>query len=144
MCIQYLVSTQLTGTQTIVSIHNAGTRLVDRWIEHPNITAFLFGHLPGQDSGSSLVSITYSDQTPSGRLPYNVAKNESDYSDLLSSAEADNSSNYYTSANLTEGLYIDYPHFDSRNITPRFEFGFGLTYTTFDYANLDISVTDLG
>ncbi|KAG9197701.1 hypothetical protein G6514_001128 [Epicoccum nigrum] len=129
---------------TIVSIHNAGTRLIDRWIEHPNITAVLFSHLPGQDSGSALVSIMYGDQAPSGRLPYTVAKNESDYGNLLFPVTADNSSNYYTSANLTEGVYIDYRHFDARNITPRFEFGFGLTYTTFEYANLDIVVTDLG
>lgn len=138
------IATWLIDIQTIVSIHNAGTRLVDRWIEHPNITAVLFGHLPGQDSGSALVSIIYGDQAPSGRLPYTVAKNESDYGDLLSPVKADNASNYYTSANLTEGVYIDYRHFDIHNITPRYEFGFGLTYTTFGYAKLDIAVTDLG
>jgi beta-glucosidase len=86
----------------------------------------------------------YGDQAPSGRLPYTVAKNESDYGNLLSPVTADNSSNYYTSANLTEGVYIDYRHFDTYNITPRFEFGFGLTYTTFEYANLEIAVTSLG
>ncbi|XP_014550271.1 glycoside hydrolase family 3 protein [Bipolaris victoriae FI3] len=129
---------------TIVSIHNAGTRLVDQWIEHPNITAVLFSHLPGQDSGSALVSVMYGDQAPSGRLPYTVAKNESEYGDLLSPVRADNTSNYYTSANLTEGVYIDYRHFDDHNITPRFEFGFGLTYTTFEYASLSIALTNLG
>jgi beta-glucosidase len=86
----------------------------------------------------------YGDQAPSGRLPYTVAKNESDYGNLLSPVTADNSSNYYTSANLTEGVYIDYRHFDAYNITPRFEFGFGLTYTTFEYTNLEIAVTHLG
>ncbi|KAF5845566.1 hypothetical protein GGP41_009385 [Bipolaris sorokiniana] len=129
---------------TIVSIHNAGTRLLDQWIEHPNITAVLFGHLPGQDSGSALVSIMYGDQAPSGRLPYTVAKRESEYGDLLSPIRADNTSNYYTSANLTEGVYIDYRHFDAHDIIPRFEFGFGLTYTTFEYASLNIALTDLG
>jgi beta-glucosidase len=78
------------------------------------------------------------------KLLYTVAKNESDYGNLLSPVTADNSSNYYTSANLTEGVYIDYRHFDTYNITPRFEFGFGLTYTTFEYANLEIAVTNLG
>ena len=86
----------------------------------------------------------YGDQAPSGRLPYTVAKNETDYGDLLSSVSANNVSNYYTSANLTEGVYIDYRHFDAYNITPRYEFGFGLTYTTFEYVNLNIAVTNLG
>lgn len=86
----------------------------------------------------------YGGQAPSGRLPYTVAKNESDYGDLLAPVKADNASNYYTSMNLTEGVYIDYRHFDAYNITPRFEFGFGLTYTTFEYTGLDIAVTKLG
>jgi beta-glucosidase len=136
--------TKLTDVKTIVSIHNAGTRLVDRWIDHENITAVLFAHLPGQDSGKALVSVMYGDQAPSGRLPYTVAKNESDYGQLLAPVTADNASNYYTSANFTEGVYIDYRHFDAHNITPRYEFGFGLTYTTFEYANLEISVTEIG
>ncbi|RBR18125.1 uncharacterized protein FIESC28_06191 [Fusarium coffeatum] len=129
---------------TIVSIHNAGTRLVDQWIENPNITAVVFAHLPGQDAGRSLVEVMYGDQAPSGRLPYTVAKNESDYGDLLLPVTANNASNYYTSANFTEGVYIDYRRFDALNITPRFEFGFGLTYTTFEYAGLKLNLTAQG
>ena len=36
-------------------------------------------------------------------------------------------------------LFIDYRHFDAANITPRYEFGFGLSYTTFEYSDLSIS-----
>jgi len=38
----------------------------------------------------------------------------------------------------TEALEIDYRWFDAKNITPRFEFGFGMSYTTFEYSNLNI------
>jgi beta-glucosidase len=41
--------------------------------------------------------------------------------------------------NFTEGLFIDYRHFDQADITPRYEFGFGLSYTNFTYSNLQIS-----
>ncbi|KAL4867644.1 fibronectin type III-like domain-containing protein [Aspergillus spectabilis] len=40
--------------------------------------------------------------------------------------------------NFTEGSYIDYRHFDAKDISPRYEFGFGLTYTTFRYTDLAI------
>jgi beta-glucosidase len=44
--------------------------------------------------------------------------------------------------NYTEKLLLDYRFMDARNITPRFEFGFGLSYTTFQYSGL--SITDSG
>lgn len=68
---------------TIVVVHNAGVRLVDEWIDNPNITAVIYGHLPGQDSGRALVEIMYGRQSPSGRLPYTVAKRDTDYGKLL-------------------------------------------------------------
>lgn len=68
---------------TMVFIHNAGIRLVDAWIEHPNVTAVMFAHLPGQDAGRALVPLIYGDASPSGRLPYTVGKTESDYGSLL-------------------------------------------------------------
>lgn len=126
---------------TMVVIHNVHTRLVDAWIDNPNITAVIFAHLPGQDSGKALVEVMYGKQSPSGRLPYTVAKQASDYGSLLHPERPSSTSGYYTQANFTEGLYIDYKAFIARNITPRYEFGYGLTYTTFDYSSLSTSLS---
>ena len=41
-------------------------------------------------------------------------------------------------------LFVDYRHFDAANIKPRFEFGFGLSYTKFDYSGLTISPVNGG
>ena len=40
---------------------------------------------------------------------------------------------------LFRRLFVDYRHFDAKNITPRFEFGFGLSYTKFQYSDLNIA-----
>jgi beta-glucosidase len=122
---------------TIVIFHNAGIRLVDQWIDHSNITALMFAHLPGEASGRALVSLLYGESNPSGKLPYTVARNESDYEHLLSPDLAEGKFERFPQSNFSnEGVYTDYRHFDAKNITPRYEFGFGLSYTTFNFSNL--------
>lgn len=125
---------------TIVIIHNAGVRLVDQWIEHPNVTAVIFAHLPGQDSGRALVEILYGRSPPSGKLPYTVAMNESQYGSLLSPTKPSGEYVLFPQDDFSEGVLIDYRAFDAVNATPRFEFGFGLSYTTFSYGSLGIKV----
>lgn len=130
-------------SNTIVVIHNAGIRVVDAWIEHPNVTAVLFAGVPGQESGNAIADVLYGDVNPSGRLPYTVAKQESDYGELLNST-VDESVPAFLQSNFSEGLYIDYRAFDQKNITPRYEFGFGLSYTTFSYGSLSIEAVSNG
>ncbi|KAK4247230.1 hypothetical protein C7999DRAFT_32312 [Corynascus novoguineensis] len=122
---------------TVVVLHNAGTRLVDGFVDHPNVTALMFAHLPGEASGRAAVALLYGEENPSGKLPYTVARNESDYPVLGPDVEGEGSIfARFPQSNFTEGMFLDYRHFDARNITPRYEFGFGLSYTTFSYDNL--------
>ncbi|KAK0635764.1 glycoside hydrolase superfamily [Bombardia bombarda] len=125
---------------TIVVLHNAGIRLVDQFVDHPNVTALIFAHLPGEASGKALVSLLYGKSNPSGKLPYTVARNESDYVGLGPDLPEGEFAKFPQS-NFTEGVLVDYRHFDAKNITPRYEFGFGLSYTTFNYSNLSVQKT---
>lgn len=134
------VAAQCNNTQVI--IHNAGIRSVERFIENPNITAVIFAHLPGQETGQSIVDILYGKQSPSGRLPYTVAKKPSDYGRLLNPTIPDANSNFYLQDNFTEGIYIDYKDFIARNVTPQYAFGFGLTYSEFSYSDLSTSLAN--
>ncbi|KAK1708650.1 glycoside hydrolase superfamily [Colletotrichum lupini] len=119
---------------TIVVVHTAGIRLVDQWIDHPNVTATVIAHLPGQDSGSALVKLLYGEASFSGKLPYTLARNESDYSVYAPCGRQVNTTS--PQCDFTEGVFVDYRAFDERGIEPRFEFGFGLTYTEFTYSSL--------
>lgn len=79
---------------TVVVINTVGPRLVDKWIDHSNVTAVLYGSLLGQESGNSIVDVLYGDVNPSGHLTYTIAKNESDYPVKLC---------YTSQCNFTEG-----------------------------------------
>ncbi|RYP93284.1 hypothetical protein DL770_000573 [Monosporascus sp. CRB-9-2] len=128
-------------SNTIVVIHAAGIRLVDQWIAHQNVTATIIAHLPGQDSGQALVKLLYGEAGFSGKLPYTLARNESDYHPYLPCNRTPD--DYFPQCDFTEGVYIDYRDFDARNITPRFEFGFGLSYTSFEYSWLSVDASFL-
>jgi beta-glucosidase len=127
---------------TIVVVHTVGVRLVDQWIEHPNVTATIIAHLPGQDSGTALVQLLYGEAGFSGKLPYTMARNESDYSVYHVCGKA-GPNDTDPQCDYTEGVYLDYRYFDEKDITPRYEFGYGLTYTTFDFDQLSINSTGL-
>ncbi|KAK1501095.1 beta-glucosidase [Colletotrichum abscissum] len=129
-------------SNTIVVIHNAGIRLVDGFVDHPNVTAIIYAHLPGQSSGEATIALLYGDENFSGKLPYTVARQPSDYGDLLDPDLPEGSFTLFPQSDFDEGTTIDYRAFDAFNITPRYEFGFGMSYTTFEYADLSISCRD--
>jgi len=121
------------NNQTVVVIHSAGPVLMP-WINHPNITAVIYAGFPGQESGNGLVDVLFGIVNPSGRLVHTLAKQRSDYSaDVLYS-----SPDRVPQIPYNDGVFIDYRWFDARNITPNFEFGFGLSYTSFSYRSLEI------
>ncbi|KAJ5263290.1 beta-glucosidase D [Penicillium angulare] len=118
---------------TIVVVNVSGPRILDAWIEHENVTAVIYGGLLGQESGNAIADVLYGDVNPSGRLIHTIAKNESDYP--ASVCETAN-------CRFTEGVYVDYRWFDMKGIEPRYPFGHGLSYTSFEYSDVSVSVTN--
>ncbi|PSR70416.1 hypothetical protein PHLCEN_2v13667 [Hermanssonia centrifuga] len=121
---------------TIVVVHSVGPAIVEAWVDHPNVTALVWAGIAGQEAGNSITDVLYGAYNPSGRLPYTIAKSPSDYGAQLITGGGPND---ILSIPYTEGLLIDYRHFDALNIDPRFEFGFGLSFTQFAYSNLKVS-----
>ncbi|KAM0189070.1 hypothetical protein ACHAPI_010215 [Fusarium lateritium] len=116
---------------TIVITHSAGTNTMP-WANNPNVTAILAAHLPGQESGNSIADVLWGDVNPSGRLPYTIPMNEKDHNvPIVNLTDAEVTSPTSWQADFTEGQMIDYRYYDHHGIKPLYEFGFGLSYTTF-------------
>ncbi|KAF2424833.1 glycoside hydrolase family 3 protein [Tothia fuscella] len=114
-----------SGKPTVVVIHSVGPIILEKILALKSVVAIVWAGLPGQESGNSLLDILYGDTAPSGKLPYTIAKKEGDYGVKIQKGPVDK---------FEERIYIDYRHFDKAGITPRYEFGFGLSYTTFQYS----------
>ncbi|KAF9649723.1 beta-glucosidase [Thelephora ganbajun] len=121
---------------TIIVVNSVGPLNVEPWIDNPNVTAVLWAGLGGSEAGNGIKDVLYGDYNPSGRLPYTIARNNTDYPAHLVLDSW--TPNHPIVIPYTEGLLIDYRWFDAKQIIPRFEFGFGLSYTTFEYSNLGI------
>jgi beta-glucosidase len=80
------------------------------------------------ESGNAIDDVLFGAVNPSGRLTHTIAKNETDY-------DAGTAISEESVIEFTEGNYIDYKYFDKYNISPRYEFGYGLSYTDFTYSS---------
>ena len=77
--------------------------------------------------------------SPAGRLPFTWAKRLEDYpgNDPAHPERSSKGSQHKTT--YAEGINVGYRWFDQQNIEPQFPFGFGLSYTTFEYSGLRTS-----
>jgi beta-glucosidase len=122
--------------ETVVVIHAVGPVVLEEFVDLPGVKAVLLANLPGQESGHALVDVLFGAVNPSGRLPYTIGRSLRDYGKGGQVMYLPNA--VVPQQDFDEGLYIDYRHFDKHAITPRFEFGFGLSYTTFALSNLAV------
>uniref|UniRef100_A0A060T8W5 beta-glucosidase n=1 Tax=Blastobotrys adeninivorans TaxID=409370 RepID=A0A060T8W5_BLAAD len=119
------------SNNTIAVISSPGPANLEKFINHPNITAVLFTTPGGQDAGEAIADVLFGDVNPSGRLPFTIAKDDNEYIPIVTKGLEDN---------FDEDLYVDYRWYDKFNVTPRFEFGYGLSYSKFTFSNLKIDI----
>ncbi len=127
---------------TIVVIHSTGAILLGDYESNPNISAIVWAGLPGQESGNSLVDVLYGTVNPSGRSPFTWGASRQDYgTDILYTP---NNGLNAPQVPFSEGVFIDYRYFDKYNTSVVYEFGYGLSYTTFEYSNLQVQKSNAG
>ncbi len=128
---------------TIVVMHTVGPVLISDWYDNDNITAILWAGLPGQESGNAILDVLYGHYNPGGKLPFTFGPTQESYgTELLT--EPNNGQFGAPQDDFDEGVFIDYRAFDRMNITPIYEFGFGLSYTTFEYSDLVVTSQNAG
>jgi beta-glucosidase len=92
---------------------------------------------PGEEGGNALAAILFGDSNPSGKLPTTFGVRRENYPDFGNFPGSNNHVRY------AEGIYVGYRHFDKAGIAPLFPFGYGLSYTSFEYSRPKLSQNTL-
>ncbi len=92
---------------------------------------------PGQECGNAIADVLFGDTNPSGKLAQTFPGRLEDNPAYLN-FPGENGKVYYG-----EGLFVGYRYYDKKKIAPLFPFGFGLSYTTFDYGPLSLSAQEI-
>lgn len=119
--------------KNVVVVLTAGGNVdMTRWIDKARV--LLDAWYPGQEGGTALAQILFGDYNPSGKLPATFEQRWEDNATFHSyyPQKADKHVEYL------EGVFVGYRHFDQSGIKPLFPFGFGLSYTRFEYSSLKI------
>src|SRR4029077_15281256 len=118
---------------TIVVLTAGGNVDMTQWID--DVPAVLHAWYPGQEGGTALAQIIFGDYSPSGQLPAPFERRWGDNPTFHS---------YYPEKGehkvaYSEGVFLGYRHYDRSTTKPRFAFGYGLSYSTFEYSKLSVT-----
>jgi len=132
--IELIKRTVKQNPNTIVVLINGSPIAMNDWIDSvPSVIEAWYG---GMEVGKAIANVLFGDVNPSGKLPLTFPKK-------LSDSPAHKSERTFPGVEekvfYDEGIYVGYRYFDKEQIEPLFPFGFGLSYTTFDYENLKLS-----
>ena len=116
---------------TVVVLNNGSAVAMSEWID--GVAAVLEGYMMGQAGGGAIADILYGKVNPSGKLAETYPLKLSD-TPAFTSFPGELGKVYYG-----EGLFIGYRHYDARQIPVQFPFGYGLSYTSFDYTHAKLS-----
>jgi beta-glucosidase len=119
--------------KTVVILNNGSALAMNDWID--NVDAVLESWLPGQAGAGAIVDILYGDINPSGKLGETFPVKLVDTPAHLNFPGERNEVRY------GEGIFVGYRGYEALNRDVLFPFGFGLSYTQFEYSNLQLSKT---
>lgn len=119
------------SSRTVVVLEGGSTIGVESWID--DVEALVMAWYPGMEGGTAIAGVLFGDVNPSGRLPLTMAKSEADLPPFVNDQPE-----------VTYGYYHGYRLQDHDGTEPRYPFGYGLSYTSYAYSNLQLSSATLG
>ncbi|MBM9505261.1 discoidin domain-containing protein [Actinacidiphila acididurans] len=122
---------------TIVVLNNNSTVLMP-WLNQ--VAGVFEGFYDGQEYGQGIAALLFGDVNPSGHLPVTFPTS-------LSQVPANTTAQWpgqNGAVDYSEGLKVGYRWYDSNNLTPLFPFGYGLSYTSFSFGNLQVGALNNG
>jgi len=127
------------GKKTIVVLNIGGVIEMTDWKDIPD--AILLAWQPGQKAGYSITDILTGEISPSGRLATTFPAK---YEDVPSARNFPKSEGNPSMVKYEEGIYIGYRYYNTFKVAPTYPFGYGLSYTDFNYTDfqLDKNVFD--
>jgi len=115
----------------IVAVMSAGSAVEMPWLL--KVKALVHGYLCGQAGASSVLKAIMGQVNPSGKLAETYPVKYEDVSSAPYFPAKERTAEY------REGLFVGYRYFETANVPVLFPFGFGLSYTTFEYSSLTVS-----
>jgi beta-glucosidase len=130
-----LIEAVATANPATAVILQTGAPVLMPWRQR--VRAILEAWFPGQQGGNAIARVLFGDINPSGHLPVTFPDSADD---LPTAGRADQyPADLLQNVHFREGVLFGYRWYDAKNIAPAFPFGFGLSYTTFAYSDLDVS-----
>lgn len=121
-----------SAPQTIVVLET-GTAVLMPWIDQ--VQAVVEAWYPGHRGGQAIANVLFGKTNPSGKLPISFPKLATDLPTCVQTIPSVTINEDYC-----ENLNMGYRWFDSQNKNPLFDFGFGLTYSSFDWSNFSANI----
>ena len=130
-----LIEAVAAANANTIVVLNTGSPIAMPWLE--KVAAVVEAWYPGQECGNAIADVLFGDVNPGGKLTETFPRRLQDNPAYIN-YPGENGQVHYG-----EGIFVGYRYYEKKQIEPLFPFGFGLSYTTFSYASLSLSASEI-
>jgi beta-glucosidase len=130
-----LIAAVAAANPNTVVVLQSGGALTMPWLDA--VAAVVQAWYPGQECGNAIADVLFGAVNPAGKLPQTFPARLEDTPAYLNYPGENGRVRY------GEGIFVGYRYYQKKRIAPLFPFGFGLSYTSFDYAGLRLSASQI-